>query len=553
MPNNPYSTSSPGARRASLVGSLVGLTIGEKDVPVTFPMQVWNEQSMRYLRYWQWFDGTMLNETRKVKSDNKEIEKYPLKLNPIRDFARKHAALLLGEEGGETPYPMIRPLVTPKAKLNKEEYDEKSKEFANFCENVLNEVWMNSYGRAIQMENAVLQQFLGGCVFQASYIPLKDPRRKKFKVPIIFKNILPDFFVPVWQSDDFWDLLEGFVVYRIPAAIAYSQFGYKATGGSVVGWVNYCEHWTRTSYSIFLNNQPLVEVINGEEFIYKDVPNDFGFVPFVYIPHTREGEFFGPSHVDDLEGLVKEFNARIADLGDAIRDSVHRQRYTTDVANTKPKQLGNDVWATDLGQTNIATKATPNVITEDPPSLGEGLTTFSEEVLWRQILRVGHMSNIAFGEDDVSQRSAIALAMRMFPTTAHSRQERTYWTEGLNLLGKMALRMLNVKKVVMDGITIPDDFEAGLHFAQDWLPQIPRDREQQVNEVILRFQAGLLSPERALATLGDTEYIDEEITLIKNWLTFQAGLGATSGPAKGAGTGAAESMLAPKASDGMEE
>jgi hypothetical protein len=93
-----------------------------------------------------------------------------------------------------------------------------------------------------------------------------------------------------------------------------------------------------------------------------------------------------------------------------------------------------------------------------------------------------------------------------------------------------------------------------LQFNPDWLPMIPRDREQAVNEVILRFQSGLLSPEQALNMLGDVDYIDDEIKKIMAWQVFQAQLAAASKPASDdnkSGGGAQTIMQTPVVTDGL--
>jgi hypothetical protein len=112
--------------------------------------------------------------------------------------------------------------------------------------------------------------------------------------------------------------------------------------------------------------------------------------------------------------------------------------------------------------------------------------------------------------------------------------------------------MAYVKQDEIDEVDLPDNFLRKLQFAQDWLPQIPRDREQMVNEVILRFSAGLMSPERALEMLGDVEYIGEEIERIKQWIGFKSQF--QSGPGnKDSITGSeADTILAePAASSGL--
>lgn len=539
-------------RRAPLSTS----TMDAAHVPDSFPMIVWAEQMRRYNHYWSWFSGEELMKNRKTSTGKDTgIKAYPLKINPIANFAWKHAAILLGEESSDSPLPLARTNAVPRPPLSGGQYKPEEKELATMCKNILDEVWMNAQGRATQLENAVLTQFLGGCVFQVVFHHEASPEAQRLRIPMTVKGILPDFFVPVWSGNNFWDLTECYVVYRVPNHVIAAEYG-KKYAQSTAGWGVYCEHWTRKSYSVFINNVPLTETVDGEVIEYNDRPHKFGFVPFVYIPHTRAGEFYGNSSVDDLEGLAREINSRMADVGDSMRETVHRVRYSTDIEVTpEERSLIPGVKAIALGRTNPATNATPKVETEDAQQLGGEMVNFSENVLWAVLLREGHLSNIAFGEDDVSQRSAIALAMRMFPTSAHSRAERTFWTEGLTLIAKMILRICVAHKIEIEGQQVPSDFEKRLQFSVDWLPQIPRDREAQVNEIILRFQAGLISLERALHVLGDSDYIEEEIKLIRQGQVFQASLEASKS-AEGkssSGSGAKTQMTSPVVSDGLGE
>jgi len=558
-------------RRAPLVSS----TLDPKTVPSGFPMAIWSNQWARYRRYWDWFTGDVLDEmVPSGVNGKKSIHKYPLRINPIFNFAWKHAAILLGEEVTDTPYAFAKMNCTPKTPLDdKDAFEESDKKLARVCRNVVNEVWAHSHGRSIQMENAVLQQFLGGCVFQVKYHGPRSKKRKQLRIPVSVKNVLPDFFVPIWNGEDFWDLTEAYVVYRIPRHVALTEYPYhykvsvnddplagqgiNTNTTSASDWVVYCEHWQRDEYSIYLDGRPLKEVYSEPGFkpvevVYDHLNNPFGFVPFVYIPHIRSGDFHGFSMVDDLAGQIIELNARMTDVGDNMRDTVKRRRYATDLSrNSKQIQLDDGTWATDLGPTNITTKATPRVSTEDPAVMSDALANYPQ-MLWDQLLRDGNLSNISFGEDDVSQRSAIALAMRMFPTTAHSRAERTFWTEGLILIAHMILRICVIKKDEIGDfkLDIPEDFERLILLAVDWLPQIPRDREQQVNEMILRKAQGLVSLETALKTLGDSDYISEEVERIRRDLMFQAQLssmGATPGK------NAPSKITSPEATDGMDD
>lgn len=539
FPSYGYYNTLPGIedRRAPSAASII--TLDEKHVPTMFPMWVWAAQTARYREYWQWFNGDILNEDRAKTSSGRKILKYPLGINPIRNFARKHAALLLGEEKFDTADPLIKSVVTPRNPLNgATTIPQEKRDLALLAQNVINLVWSESGGRALQTENATLSQFLGGSVFHLTWQP---HRKNELAVPIVVQNVMPDFFLPIWESNDPWNLLEAYVVYRVPAYVAAEMYNYPYSRN---GWATYCEHWTRKNYSIYLDGKPVTSGFYGTTTTYHNLPNPFGFVPFTYIPHLREGNFYGSSMVEDLRGLTREYNARAADMGDMIRDAVHRKRYVTDLnGDPKPKLLDERgmVQAINLGSTNPATKTTPHVFTEDPPQLSQGITDFPEQ-LWSQLLREASVGDIAFGEDEGSQRSALTLAFRMYPSTSHAQMERTYWTDALNCISKNILRMCVVKRDELPEVNIPDNFLHMLQFSQDWRPMIPRDREQEVDEVIRRFQAGLISPQDALRMFGNVEYIPEEINLIREWLTFQSSLNVKDMKTPNGGSASSDSV-----------
>src|SRR5690606_16077336 len=115
------------------------------------------------------------------------------------------------------------------------------------------------------------------------------------------------------------------------------------------------------------------------------------------------------------------------------------------------------------------------------PALSQGFNDFLD-TLFNQLLREGHMSSTAFGEDEGSQRSALTLAFRMWPSTSHARAEQAFWNEGLQVIAKMILGMMQTKGLFDN--RIPSDFKKRFDFVLDWQPQIPRDRESKVAEII---------------------------------------------------------------------
>ena len=542
-------------RRAPIDPSLL-TSVNGSDVPDSFPLALWRVQAARYYEYWEWFNGGILNEKRTSVDNKRDILKYPLGINSVRNFARKHASVLMGQEEYDSGNPLVKTKVSPKVALknkrivNPETGEAKTdpalKELAGLAEDIVEQVWIDSNGRSMMMEQAELSQFLGGCVFQVAW---EEHKANEREIPITIKKVMPDFFIPIFSNDDPWDLLEAFVVYRVTVTEAKERYGYSGVGN---GFVTFCEHWTKTHFAILINKVPAV--IGGISMDYQE--HDFGFVPFVYIPHLREGNFWGSSMIEDIRGLLRELNARTADTGDAIRTTVHRKRYVRDLnGDVKPKKLDTGVEAINLGQTSPASKVSPHVFTEDPPNMPASLVDWNNQ-LWVQLMREGNVGPIAFGEDEGSQRSALTLAFRMWPSTSHAQAERTFWTDGLNQIARYILKMCAVKAKFLKGVVIPEDFLKNLQFSQAWLPQIPRDREQKVNEVVLLFQAGLRSPDLCIKMLGDVAYPKEELDSIREWQTFQAGLAikvkaaASPGASGTAGVGAQTQLTTPKATSG---
>lgn len=498
--------------------------MSSENLPQNFPITLWEAQARRYLDYWGWFRGDYLSEQVGVTKEGKPIYRHPLGINAVRNISRKHAAVLLGEETFDSPKPPIKTLATPKLPLNGSKPTDEDKQLAQLFQNLVNEVWIGSKGRSLQRENAVLTQFLGGCVFQLRW----EPRRLDLTIPITIRTIPADFFLPIW-SDDPYILHEAYVVYRINGTVAKRQYGYDGTAETVI----YVEHWTEKHFSIFINGEAITSDLGTGRMRMYEVPNKFGFVPFVYIPHVREGGFYGNSLVEDIRGLMVELNARKADIGDAIKDSTHRKRIGVNLTKTpREREILPGYKVIDIGQENPVYKNPPSIETEDPPQLSPGMAEFPDS-LWTQLMREGNVSDISYGEDEGSQRSALTLAFRMYPSTSHARAERDFWNDGMIRMAWMIGRIIVIySDYLIDKIKVklPADFWDRLTAYVDWNPMVPRDREQMVNEIVWRVQAGLLSPRKALEDFGDIRNVDDELKEIREWLEYQASLGPKESP-----------------------
>ena len=62
-----------------------------------FPEQEYQKNLSNYNEKEKWYDGTMLDET--VERQGKEVEKYPVKLNPLPSAVQKHTLLVWADRG----------------------------------------------------------------------------------------------------------------------------------------------------------------------------------------------------------------------------------------------------------------------------------------------------------------------------------------------------------------------------------------------------------------------------------------------------------------------
>jgi len=284
--------------------------------------------------------------------------------------------------------------------------------------------------------------------------------------------------------------------------------------------VLYLEVWKRDTVKVTVNGEP-AKIRKGNAEIELSGNHGYGFVPCLYIPHEVVGQFYGVPIVHQLGNLVKELNGRAADIGDAVRNSIERIYVSTncDAGDIRFKDLGGGIKVLVTGREMAGTQA-KRIEHVAPPDLPRGTMEYLE---WLE--KTTHHSMftpaVAYGEDEGSQRSALTLAFRMWPLTSHIRTERSLWTEGLRVLEDMALKILLKKQTGEYGDLTEgtpwklDESHIGHKIIQEWAPMIPRDREAEVNELILRHQDEQLTARTAMEKLGDIQDIDQELAGIK--------------------------------------
>lgn len=458
-----------------------------------FPADDYNAQLQVYQEQETWFTGEALNETRS-NTAGKPVEVYPMHINPIITTVLKHAYILFGEVENDG-----RPLVVPKLLPAGPESDA--------AEEPLNMVWWENHGRAVMIENAILSQIYGGCFFKSTYVPWETWR----SIPIRIELLNPKFVVGYPDASDMYRLSEAWIAYEITQQQAV-HWGYEPTGNDLSYW--YTEHWLRDVYEVRINNQAASVDIGGTKYPLGG-ENPWEEVPIVYFPHIRVGEFIGRNAFDHLKGLVKELNLRYGDYGDAINDDSHPIIAIRNVnGSVQVKRINEWLEVVDLGNSQgiSGQEPEPDMLEVRTPRASTAMNSLVQEI-YNQYRRDSFVPAIAEGEDEGSQRSGMTLAMRFWALLSHTNMERYFWTAGLDVLERMLLKMMFTK-----GLGSITEKHTKMRIKQVWAPNLPRDRETDVQEWVQRASTNLGSIEHLLELTGDVENIPVERKQILQWV-----------------------------------
>lgn len=477
--------------------------------PAGYPNGEWNTQRAKYAEYWHHFDGYWLDE--KV-GDTAEL-RYPLQMNPFNMTCLLHAAFLFGEvkDGND-------PLVTTVVEAWGGDEKANSNLTAKLSD-LVNRAWHENDGRSLQTENGIISQVLGGCVFGVGYDPAREARSGY--LPVRINTTMPEYFFPVYEANGYYDLLEAFIVFQINKRQAIGSYRVETDLAQPL----YQEAWSRDEYEITVDGK-IVKWLNQE------AKGDTigGFVPYSYIPHIRVGEFWGISLLDRSLGIAKEINDKYADLGDTLAENARQLPFIGNARKITVKRLSTGNTYIDLG-TQAPGIDSPFVLWPQNNQANEASVRWANELLV-QARTEKYTPPAVYGMDTGSQRSQLSLAISMIPLLVHIRQERSFWTPGLNQVARQIATVLAEKTDLVTREEIQR-----LKFRQEWAPVLPRDTEALTNEIILRLNSGLIAPETALEKLGDIRDIKTEMNLIKKWMEEKAELEAAGKPDPFAGAG----------------
>lgn len=472
----------------------------------------WQTQAVRYALMWSLYDGTYWNQLEtKQPTPQRDgaggYRRFRLGVNPIQMACNMHAYCLFGETDAKNFLPFTVAHKNPSRSLD----NTQAQEFLEI-------IWHDSHQAQTLYTAGLVAQITGGAFLRVRYNFSEQSADPFAYSPFKIELVQPDYVYPVW-SDNYQYFPELYIRYTMTAVEAQDRFG--VSRGSWRDLVQYEEHWTSTRITIRI----------GEEeqwVVLQDEANPFGLVPFVYIPHVLGGEFYGIPLPESVLGLVEEYNARLANLGDLIKQAALRIGVLrgTSTSNLPIQPLWPGGPPIVFLGTTPKEFIPPELEFVDPPLLNEALVGYIRE-LERKALDLMSIPPVAIGQDEGSQRSALTLMFRMWPLRTHVQMERWLWESALDRLMRMALHMAATKDLVSLPVPVR---ELAVHV--QWPPMMPKDREQLVAEIIARDQAGHIDPERALLAYGDISPADLENTIrrIREYQAWRANIAQSVSP-----------------------
>jgi hypothetical protein len=483
-----------------------------------------------------WYDGTPLMERmgRREREEGNKVRKFPLGLNLVglacdvhRDFAR-------GIKDDND-------LLVVRASVDRTGDPERG----TLIEEVINEgIWVPSHGGPMQQEALLEMNIYGACVMQITWEPWEKELPYRTAVRLIRD---PSSIDPIWNNRNPWRLEEVYIGYELDHDAARAI--YNIEPHSEAEKPLYMEHWTKSEWIVRVDDQVPVMKWDGKEWPLRG-ENPWGFVPVYYVPHERTTSLFGDGEIGD-EDIVKEINARAADISDIVRAAWPGMLYARDVErvpNVSPVMVDGDVVfkILNLGRTRNVTGANPPTIGPIPtPDIPDSLVGWSRELLsfWQLAKRI---SPAVFGMDDTQSGriTGPAVEARMVSSTNHAITERTNLSDALSVIDQDLVHVLAEREssgafgeLEIEGPGFVEQ-DAQRRIVQKWYPMLPQDTTEEFEQWLNRLKEGGSSIEEFLKQMG-VEDIEGEKQLIMDWLDYQAELEAKAQPQPfGGGDGA---------------
>ncbi len=324
----------------------------------------------------------------------------------------------------------------------------------------------------------------GDGAFKLTFDP--DTRRIQMSSPS------PASLFPKFRWDDPSQLEAMYQQYTMTPAEVRKTYNIRRPGP---GPITITEHWTADKLRIHLNNSEPLEL-----------PNAYGFVPFVWLPNTPSLDSpFGESDVDQLRPINEELNREFSQISRILELSGNPIAVIEGVNSAQ----------------NIAVQ--PGAIWDLPTDskaylldlLRDGGARLHLEMIDRLRTALHDISELppaAFGEGG-DRPSGAALAMELDPLTKRVERKRAIRSGVYERLDALTLRLhaqyLDAALEILPTRTI-------------WGPVLPTDRTGQVMEEMQLVAAGIHSRRHAASVTGVVDPDLEFAQLLEEEQSLQA-------------------------------
>ena len=441
--------------------------------PGAYPVERWSAAQLQYARAEMLVSGTALDK----RDERQDLPLYPEKVNLWDFVCEVHATMLCGESG-KTPQTLFTTSSGQRARTRAAKYTALLDSIVNKSDPAL--FWTIFYNA-----NAY-----GGYGMIVRYNPGGE-------FPIIYEGVHPMSLYPVFDSQ--YRVIECFIHRIITHSEARWVYGIEIPDNEIP---HYVEYWNPDEYQVKIS-QRVAKYKDGTQM---QGDNPFKVAPVVYIPHLRKRSEWGVSQILGVGPLGLDFNARLADVSDAVRDMAQAQYWGFNVNQPREMRLGRTViWNVGDG---YDPRAVPTITAlQAPANVKDGKT--AAEWLWNLVLHLSHIPGVALGMDEGSQRSGETLRARFWSLVAHCMVERLFADSGLNQLAGIAVAGAQAIGLVSDGGL--DD----LRREQVWPDMLPQERLELVNEMVTRRSAGLIGQRSAIEKFGDVRDVEQEMSDIQ--------------------------------------
>jgi len=478
-----------------------------------YPIIDWNTQEGIYADADYTFDGDWLTET---VSDTDYDLKYPLTINPFHLPVGLHVSFLYGEhpDGADGRVTFEVELWDNGEKKTTGQATDAAERMTAF----LNTVWSQNNAHSLQTELGLNAQIYGGAVGGVYY----DPQRtldQDFPLSIQAMDV-PSFY-PVWSSRSYDELIEVIIAYGITKLQA-EDLGIAVDTDVAL----YMENWKKGKYEITVEDK--VVSVYGQKASGSPLGN---VIPYVYIPHPPRRGFYGTSLLKDKLGVAREINEQAANTGDIITEEAANIPAMRNARAVEIRRISGTKSIMDLGfqqGDRIPEIMYPPTRSNSAQNADKHVQTLTDALRMEM-----YCPSVLFGGGDSSQRSTSSFAFMAIPLIAHIRDERAAFTSGFSRLNKYILNIAAAK-----GIGKIDEKAASMARVKcNWYPMLPRDTMEEVTSIIARVTAKILSPETAIAMIGDVLDISGELDKIEESERKKAENSVQKSPFAGATSG----------------